>query len=130
MTQSAPVEDYVKNNSYTVSVVTTQTELLDNYDGQGLSHKSTVTRSFNFLAAQVTTVTRDLVYQSKGYHNGGSAAVSTNTIVQNFDEVAAAGEIRLMHDRLEKLGGHPPPLEEVLPEAKQKLRLPAGGNRP
>lgn len=117
-------EEYVKENDYTLSVERRRESKLSQTD-YPLTAVSSITRTFNFLAQQVTTVTRDLVYQAGGYKYGGSSAVSATTTVQNFDDVQSQGEIAVMHAKLKSLGGNPPALEELVKQGPRPLRLPA-----
>jgi len=112
-------EEFVRENDYTVSAVRKGTGYED-----GVSFNSRITRTFNFLAAQVTTLTRDITFQGGGYNKGGSSGVSTTTTMQRFDEFQSDAEIRLMHQKLVELGGAPPALEDILP-SRSKPSLPA-----
>lgn len=76
--------------------------------------KSQLTRSFNFLSAQVTTISRDVTFQSRGSEAGGSSSVSTQAIIQNFSDIQSDAEIRLMHAKLKELRGNPPPIDDIL----------------
>jgi hypothetical protein len=87
--------------------------------------RTRITRTFNFLAAQMTTVTRDLTYEGRGREAGGSSSVSTQAIIQNFSDIQSDGEIRLMHEKLKALKGSPPPLEDVMPSAAKATGKPA-----
>lgn len=114
-------EELTKDNDYTISVVRKGENSHD-----GVRFNSRITRSFNFLAAQVTTTTRDITYQGGGYQSGGSSGVSTTTTMQRFDEFQSDAEIRLMHLRLVALGGNPPALDDILPApAKPALAAPS-----
>jgi transketolase N-terminal domain/subunit len=70
-----------------------------------------ITRIFNFEAAQLTATTRDMVLLSRGSEAGGSTAVSTQTTIQNFEDIQSGAEIARMHKKLKDLGGKPPALE-------------------
>jgi hypothetical protein len=125
---SAPSEEYVKENDYTISALRQRETVLVKAD-YPLTAVSSLTRSFNFLAQLVTTVTRDYVYQAGGYKYGGSSGVSVTTAVQNFDDIQSQGEIEAMHARLKALGGNPPELDELAKEGRKALRLPLPGGR-
>jgi len=112
-------EELVKDNDYTLSVVRKGSW----YDS-GVNFSSRITRTFNFLAAQVTTSTRDMTWQPGGYKSGGSSGVSTTMTMQRFDEFQSDAEIRLMHAKLVELGGKPPAIDDILP-AQIKPSLPA-----
>lgn len=116
-------EEFVRDNDYSISQVR---------KGQGhesgITLNSRITRTFNFLSAQVTTITRDITHQPGGYKTGGSSSVATTITMQNFDDFQSAAEIRLMHEKLTALDGHPPPLDGILQESgKKPLRLPSPG---
>ncbi|MBW7910458.1 MAG: hypothetical protein H3C49_04160 [Alphaproteobacteria bacterium] len=104
-----------KINDYTLSqTLHASSESLSGYS-HSLTIQSRITRIFNFLSAQVTTVTRDLTYEPRGSESGGSSSVSTQTSVQNFSDVQSDAEIRLMHAKLKNdLKGNPPPIEDIL----------------
>lgn len=115
----------VKDNDYTLSQVRTGKGYED-----GVNFNTRITRTFNFLAAQVTMQTRDITYQGGGYKTGGSSGVASTVTVQNFDDFQSKAEIRLMHEELVKLGGRPPAIDSLLEdEGKKPLRLPAPGGR-
>lgn len=80
----------------------------------------TLTRTFNFLAGQVTTLTQDRIYQSIDDKAGGSAAVAVTNHIQNFSDIQSSKEIELMHGNLIKLGGKPPALGDVLKTIDKK----------
>ncbi|MDE1152973.1 MAG: hypothetical protein PW788_10590 [Micavibrio sp.] len=108
-------EAFVKKNDYTLDVVDETTKTFSSYDNDlPLTHVSSLTRTFNFMAGHVTTVTRDLMFQSHAYEKGGSSAVATTSATQNFDELPSTAEVELMHSKLISLGGKPPALEAVL----------------
>jgi hypothetical protein len=120
-------EDFTKENDYTLV-----TELKESHsEGSGSWGESkaclvsSIRRTFNFLSAQVTTVTRDWAYQRTLEGTGGSSsAVSTTTQIQNFDDVQSNAEIKFMHAKLIGMGGKPPSLEEIFPNEMHKK---AGG---
>ena len=111
-------------NTYTLRVVDEEKRTLDNYGSQYMTHLSSITRTFNFLAAQVETVTRDLLYQSHGSERGGAASVATISRVEGFEELPSTAEVRFMHEKLKALGGMPPALEDVYGAGKKPARLP------
>jgi hypothetical protein len=78
------------------------------------------TRMFNFLSRQVTTVHRDWLCEGRGSEAGGSSALSSHVIVESFDDLPSAGELKLMHAKLRELGGSPPALDDILPGAVGK----------
>lgn len=95
--------------------------------GSSFYVKSQLTRSFNFLSAQITTTSRDLTFQSRGSEAGGSSSVSTQTIIENFRDVQSDAEIRLMHEKLKELKGKPPPIEEIMGGIGKKNTAPSLG---
>lgn len=103
-------QSFVVENDYTLSVVTTR-----KLDGMnGFAGSTVITRTFNFLAQQVTTHVRDVALgNSGGYRTGGAGSLSTALEQQHFDEFRSDAEIRLMHAQLKDKGGNPPPIEEV-----------------
>jgi hypothetical protein len=104
--------EYKKYNSYTL-------EETGETPGGG-----TLTRYFNYASGTVTTLFREKVemseklqeYSSSGKYVGGMAALALTSQmnVQKFSELDSSQEIVLLHEELKKLGGAPPPLEEVL----------------
>jgi len=120
MSATAPEETYVKDNAHTLSVITTRA--IEDAPSS-IRTISRVTRTFNFLAAQVTTQTYDAALQSGGYKTGGVAAMSTATLQQQFDEFSSDREIRFMHDKLVELGGTPPAVDDLLGGLGKKAGL-------
>jgi hypothetical protein len=88
-------------------------------------------RIFNFRARQVTSIYERGGLQSFPIPRGGSsyaseagytAAVTSAINIQNFRDIEGQDEIAEMHAELRRLGGKPPPLEDVLEKcAKTKL---------
>lgn len=113
-----PQERFEKENDYTLSHVRETSSRDDN-----VRLKSSLKRTFNFLAAQVITTTQEVVYEPAGYESGGSAAIATTTTIQNFNDVQFSDEIKLMHAKLIEMDGHPPSLEEIFPEPLKKPRF-------
>ncbi|MDP2206729.1 MAG: hypothetical protein Q8K65_10545 [Alphaproteobacteria bacterium] len=83
-----------------------------------------LTRIFNFTARQVVTLYERGGIQSytippgSNYGNsstGYSAAVTSAMQMQDFKDLPNPAEIAEMHERLGKMGGKPPPLEDVMP---------------
>lgn len=103
-------EEFSVFNDYTLEVGTSF--------GSGSNHSFHLTRLFNFKAQQVTSIYRDWI-------TSNGAAVSTQVLTQNFDEIQGKAELRDMHGKLEEIGGHPPALEEIFGEMNKpaaKLR--------
>ena len=115
---------FTKEDDYTLLVVTTDTTPLRSYGSYNTEKVSNLTRTFNFMAAQVTTVIHDSLFESHGEHSGGSAAVSTQMIIQNFSDIDSKEEIKLMHAKLVELGGHPPELSFDLGKRPLSLTRP------
>jgi len=117
-----------KINDYTLrQTFVAPDETLSGYSQQ-LTIQSRITRIFNFMAGQITTVTRDLTYEPRGGESGGSSSVSTQTVIENFGDVQSDAEIRFMHEKLKtELKGNPPPLEDILRSIGKKpaAHLPA-----
>jgi hypothetical protein len=107
-------ERLIKINDYTIAQqINAPNESISSYS-EGLNIQARITRTFNFMAAQMMTVTRDLTYEGRYGHAGGSSSVSTQTIIQNFSDIQSDAEIRLMHKELKALKGNPPPLDDIL----------------
>jgi hypothetical protein len=121
----AAQEEYVKDNDYTLSVNQTEEKVLAR-TAYPLTATSSITRTFNFLSQQITTTTRDYIYQPAAHNYGGSSGVSVTTTIQNFRDIQSPEEIARMHARLLDMDGHPPDLDNVLkndlPLAKPRLK--------
>jgi len=118
-------EKFFKKNDYTLDVIDQTSETYNSYDSAlPMTHVSSLTRTFNFLSGQVTTVTRDLMFQSHGYEKGGSSSVAATATTQNFDDLPSTAEVELMHAKLKDLGGKPPALETVLGGLNKKALKP------
>jgi hypothetical protein len=72
--------------------------------------ESCICREFNFLSRQRTTMV-EFVLWNKGTKQHSLAVATT---VDNFRDIEGEGEIARAHAALVKLGGKPPPLDEVL----------------
>lgn len=102
-------QEFVVDNEYTLSVVTSRT-----HNGSSFKERSTITRTFNFLAQQVTTHVRDTALgNSGGYNTGGAGGVATAITQQHFDDFRSDAEIVYMHGKLRDLGGTPPAIEDI-----------------
>lgn len=109
---SPDFRNFRKMNDYTLEVSETEVRPYDEIRTiVAIKHYATITRTFNFMARQVTTVHRDLVFQSRGETAGGSAAISTQATIRNFRDLESQAEVSLMRDKLVSMGGHPPELE-------------------
>ncbi len=120
-------ERFEKINDYTLRQTLQESDQELSGYSQQLTVQSRITRIFNFLAAQITTTTRDLTYEPRGSESGGSSAVSSQTFVQNFDDVQSDLEIRAMHSKLLELKGKPPALDTVLADRKATTGKPKLG---
>ena len=80
-------------NSYTISTVS-------------LVGGARLTRIFNFEAEQMTTILTDVMQDPIG----GSTALSTQMIIQNFKDIESDAELRKIHKYLTEQGGKPPAL--------------------
>ena len=107
-------EEFVKENDYTLSVVKQEVMELPSYGSYNAQRTLSLTRTFNFMSAQVTTVIRDSLFESHGSESGGSAAISTQIIIQNFSDIDSKEEIKLMHQKLIEMDGKPPALPGTL----------------
>lgn len=107
-------ETFAKINDYTLR------QTLEEPEGQiagysrSLQIRARITRQFNFLAAQVTTTTRDLTYEPRGTEAGGSSSVASQTLIENFNDIQSDLEIRMMHKKLQEMGGKPPAIDEIM----------------
>jgi len=110
-------ETFTKVNDYTLLQTLRAADDETSAWGSSFFVKSQLTRSFNFLSAQVTTISRDVTFQSRGSEAGGSSSVSTQKTIENFRDIQSDAEIRLMHEKLKELKGNPPPLEDILATA-------------
>ncbi|MDE1152970.1 MAG: hypothetical protein PW788_10575 [Micavibrio sp.] len=101
----------------------------EDYSHGGVQKSDGYTRIFNFLAREVTTVTRDWVSEGRGSSAAGTSSVSSSSHIQSFDDLPSDLEIRHMHAKLLELGGKPPALEDILPNTigKKPGRLRATG---
>lgn len=109
-TMSKAVIQYTVDNDYTLSEIITRTPEEPN----SFSGRSVITRTFNFLAQQVTTHVRDSVLgNSGGYKSGGAGNVSTAFTQQHFEDFRSDAEIVFMHKKLKELKGNPPPIEDI-----------------
>ncbi len=107
-------ETFDKINDYTLRQTLTEPEQILSGYSSGLKVNARITRIFNFMAAQITTVTRDMTYESRGGDAGGSSSVATQTSIQNFGDVQSDLEIRAMHKKLTELQGKPPAIDDIL----------------
>ena len=93
-----------------------------------VKYTSSITRTFNFLSEQVTTIARDVTAQAGGYKSGGSSAVTQSMTIENFSDFDSTREIEAMHKALVNSGGTPPPLDELAfmqhPKRKTQLAKP------
>ena len=108
--------EFNKLNDYTLRADTKVYEGSDN----GVKRYSGYSRTFNFLARQVTTVHRDWLSEGRGSSAGGSAAIATHVMTESFDDLPSAEELKVMHAKLVELQGKPPALEDVLPNTLGK----------
>lgn len=112
--------EYSMDNDYTISETTARRKDL----AHGFVAVSTITRTFNFLAQQVTTHTLDaLMGNSGGYKIGGTSGINSSQSQQHFDDFRSDGEIIFMHEKLTALGGKPPAIEDITRSLGKK---PAG----
>lgn len=108
---STPEVIYTADSMHSLSEITTRKVPEPN----SFTGRTTVTRTFNFLAQQVTTHVRDSVLgHHGGYQNGGAGGVSTAVTQQHFDEFRSDAEIVFMHAKLKEMGGTPPPIEDIV----------------
>lgn len=111
---------YSVDNDYTLCETTIRTpEEANNFSG-----RSVMTRTFNFLAQQVTTHVRDSVLgNTGGYKYGGAGGISSAITQQHFDEFRSDAEIIFMHAKLKELKGNPPPLDDIIRTLGKKTGL-------
>jgi hypothetical protein len=106
-------ESFDKDNDYTL--VQNTTYISTNH------HNRSISRIFNFKAAQVTTVTREWISSSAGN------TIHSQLDVRNFSEIDSKDEIREMHQKLVALGGTPPAIDDILPPLLAKPKAAALG---
>lgn len=122
---------YFRINDYTL-VENNEQELSEDSERYGTFSKfSSITRTFNFLAGQVTTKCRDEIrYLPNSFDGGGAASVATQLHIQNFTDLPTLAEVRYMHRKLQQLEGNPPPLEEALSDNMGKPKYGALERKP
>lgn len=114
-------EQFVKENAYTISVIKQEEDSHSSHNADDRIYKKfTLTRTFNFLSGQITTIACSTVFQSRGSNAGGSSATSTQMTIQNFEDIQSLKEIQLMHKKLVDCGGTPPDLSEIVPVMNKK----------
>ncbi len=126
------MSDLKKLDDHTLKVTTSLSEGSSDWGTPRL------VRIFNFKAAQVTTI-----YERGGLKSyliprgdfGSSetaytAAVTSAMQVQNFRDIENTAEIAELHQQFEKIGGHPPPLDDLLPGLGKKTPRLSSGNTP
>jgi hypothetical protein len=69
-----------------------------------------ISREFNFLSRQRTTTVEFVIWNKKTKETSTSVAVT----VDNFRDIEGREEIARAHAALVRLGGKPPPLDDVL----------------
>jgi hypothetical protein len=119
-------ETFSVDNPYTLSVIRREEAALSTQGGRPIETVSELTRSFNFAARQVTTCSRDYLYQVSVYDYPGFGGVSSTLNIQNFDDVPAPDEIIAMHKKLVELGGTPPALDAALNTLSKPRALAPG----
>lgn len=122
-------EDLIKLNDYTLVQKIEAPDTTRRGYSDGLKVLSQVTRTFNFLAAQLTTTTRDVTYEGRGGDASGTSAVHTQTFIQNFEDMQSDREVAYMHKKLIELEGNPPPLEEITGGLGKKTGMSGLKNR-
>lgn len=115
-------QEYTKINDYTICENTSESS--GGYSSSSMHCEArSLKRTFNFMAGQVTTQYESSLRQSRGGHAGGSAAVSAQMMIENFDDIQSTKEIEFMYNKLKnELGGNPPPLDEVLGGTAKKIK--------
>lgn len=86
-------------------------------DDENWYRESCIRHEFNFLSQQRTTNVEMVLWNKKS----NQLSTSVSTTIQNFRDVEGEGEIARAHAQLVRLGGHPPPLDNVLEKTKTKL---------
>jgi len=123
-------ENFTKLNDYTLQV--TQDMTAPDIDPRYYEHRaaSTLTRLFNFRAAQVTTILNQgsMVAGYSSSQGGAGVSSSAQMFVQNFDDIQSQLEIDFMHKKLKELGGTPPALEDLRSGLGKKSGLTAARN--
>lgn len=89
-------------------------------DDENWYRESCIRNEFNFLSQQRTTNVEFVLWNKKS----NQLSTSVSTTVQNFRDIEGDGEIARAHAQLLCLGGHPPPLEDVLERISKTKLLP------
>jgi hypothetical protein len=103
-------ETFTKENDYTLGQH--WSEATDH--GDYTVDKVKLSRYFNFLSCQVTTLFREKLTEPGTNDVAGMGALTSQLKIQNFSDIESPNEIRLMHAKLLEQEGKPPPLDEVL----------------
>jgi hypothetical protein len=102
---------YKKENDFTLS---------DTIETPG---GGTLSRVFNFASGTITTVFREKFYEKdtvRAYSSDGGvgiaigAALTSQMHVQKFSELDSLHEVAALHAELQRQGGNPPPLEDIV----------------
>lgn len=107
-------ETITKENDYTLKIVQTD-DSTSSWGGNVPVHiRNSYTRIFNFAAGQITTLPVTKIFQSLEGRAAGNSSISSQMHIQNFTDLPSTLELEILHKKLEDLGGHPPPLNDVL----------------
>lgn len=125
-------DSYNKINDYTLEVVQKISERQPSLGSYNTQADYSLTRIFNFGTGQLTTLARHFVGVAGRYSHdhGAGVASSMQMQVQDFRDLPSLHEVSLMHQKLKKMDGNPPPLEDLIqpPPAsvsgKSSLRMP------
>lgn len=107
--------DQQKLNDYTLYESASVTPLND----ENWFRENCTRREFNFLARQRLTTVEFVLWDKKTKQS----SIAVSTTISNFCDIEGKEEIARAHAALVTLGGHPPPLDEVLD--RKNIRLPA-----
>jgi hypothetical protein len=72
--------------------------------------ETSLCQTFNFISRQRTTTSETILFDRKAKQS----SVGVSTVIVNFHDIEGQDEIARAHAELRRLGGHPPPLDEVL----------------
>ncbi len=109
-------ETFEKINDYTLRVDVQMLNTNSQISSSEMRRTVTLSRVFNFEAAQVTTIgtSATVVVPRQGYSGGAGVSDTMDVTVTDFADLSSTRELERMHAKLRDLGGTPPVLDEVL----------------
>ena len=117
-------------NDYTLKLEWSDEAHYQYGDGGPIKKESVLKRIFNFAAGQITTTSVERTFQSRNYNgSNGHSSITSQMHIEKFTDLASTIELQILHKKLTELGGHPPPLDDVL-GGRSKQRLTVSNNKP